>query len=513
MNPKSIFIFSVLSILVCSVFLHTALAEETLKVYTAEELKDMTNDAVAALTPEQRVNISEEKAQKVFEYVHDQYKDAVDEKNDVVHDLEHLIKIKSDVDGNIDTAAQSLTTHTATALGAALSLLLVNPTPALVTGLGTGSINSIIEAMKLIDAGDAKTAVEQLLFDTESQLIEMTYEGYTNTELGETYLPLTTLAERNNQFLSEWDAKVKARDPNATTTLADGSKTYTPVDAPSYTRNYDPPVASSKAAAVPQRCRGCSEVLLQPYLETTIIISSLSADLDNVITETIYSDHGIVCSETRFSTGNGCDGGLYFKCPSPDPGTATVCPHDSDHQMSDCPFGAPKHPYAKGSPGDHGQLTVPCGQLLRTKNISVDGRNVSYYKICTVMTYKCASDEHPGSHGGFSDWTRLAPTASLGSGSNHICANPSCEFLGSGSGSSSALPVEGRDAYTLASQAFFALHWNHRVSLGIGASSESSPSTPIPELSYAHQRTCPNGGVAYWTCSSSDAAAHAPRTC
>ena len=142
----------------------------------------------------------------------------------------------------------------------------------------------------------------------------------------------------------------------------------------------------------------------------------------------------------------------------------------------------------------------------------LNSAGVRVQDTCQELVWACDPHEH-GEH----SYTALElALGSVPEGS--ICANPTCAYTdsessGSSSGSSALPPLFGDSSrLALASRAWRALHWNHRVSLGIGAVPASSETPGAPTLSYEHQRTCV-GGHTYWSCDASQVVSHGSRVC
>ena len=204
----------------------------------------------------------------------------------------------------------------------------------------------------------------------------------------------------------------------------------------------------------------------------------------------------MTCAEPRHSKAGASCGEKYYTCQG-------ACPQDGDHRVKEAACG---HTYAKRESPGHATSRTQCGSLGLTSR-RPDGPVVK--QVCEAMIFECRRSEH-GGH------TYKVLEFALGSVSEgYPCANPSCVYTDSESSgsnsSSSALPVEWSDTYRLAlsARAWGALHWNHRVSLGIGAAPVGSGS---PTLSYEHQRTCV-GGHTYWSCDVSELILHGSRTC
>ena len=242
------------------------------------------------------------------------------------------------------------------------------------------------------------------------------------------------------------------------------------------------------------------------------------ADCQGVTIVTIWCERGASCQTPPGEQGRP-KAHYVFDCPDQIKGSLGIkadcpgtwwscdgvnhCPRSADHRVvGPCPDGEPKHEYASGSPGGHGQRVV-CGAVGATSK-KPDGMVVK--QVCKDLVWKCSPH---GSH----TWSKVEFKAGLGSGSGYVCANASCSLSGSRSSGSSHLPG-GTDAdqMALASRAYDALHWNHSIALGIGTAATGASAAATPVLSYEHQRVCA-GGHKYWSCDSSAVEIHAPRTC
>ena len=414
---------------------------------------------------------------------------------DLVHDEFKKINTELEKVGNSISAAE------AKVVG---SVLLT--AAGVLSGLGTTAVLARTAATITSLKNAAETLKNISTLGSAAALKDLQQSAYDlETEVIDRVLDVKTQAEKVNTKLSEWEVTL----PKDEAPIFDDEEVV-PIDVEAkykslpQTHELAPP-SDSKDSTVATTCRGCSDVVERPW-DDSVGVPSLGGDAGTIITVTVYRDHGVECPETHHSRGQACDG-VYFTCPSPYPGTVTVCPNDADHRVvGPCPDGSEKHAYAKGSSGDHGQRVV-CGVPRGVSYLNSAGKRVQ--DTCQEPVWACDRHEH-GDHS-FTEFELAAGSLS----ENYICANPSCVYTDSESSgsnsSSSALPVEWSDTYRLAlsARAWGALHWNHRVSLGIGAAPVGSGS---PTLSYEHQRTCV-GGHTYWSCDVSELILHGSRTC
>ncbi|MDE0425355.1 MAG: hypothetical protein OXN25_10830 [Candidatus Poribacteria bacterium] len=188
------------------------------------------------------------------------------------------------------------------------------------------SINTAIEEKGL---QATLKELQQGAYDLETEVIKQ-------TEI------VQTQAERVNEKLAAWEKAL----PEGEKPIFDDEEVE-PIDVaskfPDHTREIDPP-SQSEASTETQACRGCMESLQPPYDDTTIIPPDPISQQAVKINKKVYRDHGVVCAETRHSTGKTCEGGLYFTCPNPNAGTVTACRHAADHRIvGPCPEGEEKH--------------------------------------------------------------------------------------------------------------------------------------------------------------------------